>query len=242
MAGRGSRFSGPEAQGLPKPLVRVAGKPMVEWALKSLTGVEYSKIVFVVLKEHEERFGVTRLLRDLAGAATIVRQIPEVTQGQLCTVLEVEDLVDGNEDFLVASSDTYVVSGLARDLANRHPECRGMISVAELPGDHWSFAKCGPAGNVVEVAEKSRISPLCSTGLYWFADGRDFVRIAKGMVARGERTRGEFFVIPLYGKMIEMGLRVEVSRASAAWDMGTPEAAARFEAAMPMTAAGGPRR
>jgi UDP-N-acetylglucosamine diphosphorylase / glucose-1-phosphate thymidylyltransferase / UDP-N-acetylgalactosamine diphosphorylase / glucosamine-1-phosphate N-acetyltransferase / galactosamine-1-phosphate N-acetyltransferase len=215
---------------------------MVAWALKSLEGLPYSRIVFVVLREHEQRFGVTRLLTDLAGEDAVVRQIPDVTQGQLCTVLEVEDLVDRDEDLLVASSDTYVVSGLAREVENRRPECRGIISVAELPGDHWSFARLGPGGDVVEVAEKTRISPHCSTGLYWFAEGREFVRLAKEMVARNERTRGEFFVIPLYGKMIERGLRVDVSRASAAWDMGNPEAAARFETAGPTTSERDPRR
>jgi UDP-N-acetylglucosamine diphosphorylase / glucose-1-phosphate thymidylyltransferase / UDP-N-acetylgalactosamine diphosphorylase / glucosamine-1-phosphate N-acetyltransferase / galactosamine-1-phosphate N-acetyltransferase len=229
MAGRGSRFSGPEAQGLPKPLVRVAGKPMIEWALRSLEGLDYTHIAFVVLSEHEERFGVTCLLRGLAGEEAIVRQIPDVTQGQLCTVLEVADLIDRDEDLLIASSDTYVVSELGRDLAGRTGECRGIISVSEQIGDHWSFARLGPEGNVVEVAEKRRISPLCSTGLYWFASAKEFIRLAKGMVARDERTRGEFFVTPLYGKMIEMGLRVDVSVASAVWDMGTPEAAARFE-------------
>jgi NDP-sugar pyrophosphorylase family protein len=242
MAGRGSRFSGPEARGLPKPLVRVAGRPMVEWALRSLEGLRYSKIVFVVLREHEERFGVGGLLRDLAGRDAIVRQIPDVTQGQLCTVLEAADLIDGDEDLLVASSDTFIVSGLGNDIASRRPDCRGIISVAELAGDHWSFARLGPEGDVVEVAEKARISPLCSTGLYWFAEGREFVRLAREMVDRNEQTRGEFFVIPLYGKLVEMGLCVGVSPASEVWDMGTPEAAARFEAARAVAGGGDLRR
>lgn len=205
---------------------------MVAWALRSVEGIPYSKIVFVVLREHQERFGVVPLLLGLGGKNTVVLQVPEVTQGQLCTVLEAGEVIDGAEDILIATSDTFVVSELGRDLANRHPACRGMISVAELPGDHWSFARLGPEGTVVEVAEKRRISSLCSSGLYWFADGREFVNLAKGMVARDERTRGEFFVIPLYGKMIEMGLRIDVSRASAVWDMGTPESAGLFEAAL----------
>jgi NDP-sugar pyrophosphorylase family protein len=229
MAGRGSRFSGPESGGLPKPLVSIRGRPMVAWALESLRDVPRSRMVFVALKEHEERFDVSETLRRWAGEDAAVCLVPDVTEGQLCTVLEAAEHIDTDEDVLIASSDTLVVSRLRDDIARRPPQCAGIISVAELPGDHWSFARLGEDGRVVEVAEKRRISPLCSTGLYWFASGRDLLREGRAMVQRGERTRGEFFVIPLYQNLIEQGRRVDVSRASQVWDMGTPDAAKRFE-------------
>ena len=94
-----------------------------------------------------------------------------------------------------------------------------MISVAELPGDHWSFARLGPLGNVVEVAEKKRISTLCSTGLYWFASGGELLREGRLMVEQDERTRGEFFVIPVYRKLLEkFGIRQSMSRKGDCWD------------------------
>ncbi|MDP9341264.1 MAG: glycosyltransferase family 2 protein [Actinomycetota bacterium] len=229
MAGRGSRFAG-HAGDLPKPLVPVAGRPMVRWALDSLAGLDPSLVVFVALAEHDARFGLGRLLREWAPPGrTEVVWLDDVTEGQLCTVLAARAFIDADEDLLVASCDTHVRSRLGRDVARRDPHCRGLISVASMRGDHWSFARLGDDGHVVEVAEKVRISEWASTGLYHFSSGREFVSIGQEMVDGGERTRGEFYVIPVYGRYIERGLQVDVSVAGEVWDMGTPAGAAAFE-------------
>jgi UDP-N-acetylglucosamine diphosphorylase / glucose-1-phosphate thymidylyltransferase / UDP-N-acetylgalactosamine diphosphorylase / glucosamine-1-phosphate N-acetyltransferase / galactosamine-1-phosphate N-acetyltransferase len=230
MAGRGSRFAG-HPDDLPKPLVPVAGRPMVRWALDSLEGLDPSLLVFVALAEHDARFGLGDLLREWAPPAsrTELVWLDDVTEGQLCTVLAARALIDLDEDLLVASCDTYVRSDLGRDVAGRDPECRGLISVARMPGDHWSFARLGPDGHVAEVAEKVRISEWASTGLYHFSSGREFVEIGQDMVDRNERTRDEFYVIPVYGRFVERGLRIDVSVADEVWDLGTPTAAAAFE-------------
>ncbi len=229
MAGRGSRFA-EQAGDVPKPLVPVAGRPMVRWALGSLAGLDPSLVVFVALAEHDARFGLSALLREWPpGGRTEVVWLDDVTEGQLCTVLAARDLIDRDEDLLVASCDTYVRSDLGRDIAARAPGCRGLISVARMPGDHWSFARLGPDGHVAEVAEKVRISEWASTGLYHFSSGREFVEIGQSMVDRGERTRGEFYVIPVYGRYIERGLQVDVSVADEVWDLGTPAGVQAFE-------------
>jgi NDP-sugar pyrophosphorylase family protein len=240
MAGRGSRFAG-HAGDLPKPLVPVAGRPMARWALDSLVGLDPSLVVFVALAEHDARFGLERLLREWAPPGrTEVVWLDDVTEGQLCTVLAARGFIDVDEDLLVASCDTYVRSHLGRDVAQRDPDCRGLVSVARMPGDHWSFARVGDDGHVVEVAEKVRISEWASTGLYHFSSGREFVSIGQEMVERDERTRGEFYVIPVYGRYVERGLRVDISVADEVWDMGTPAGAAAFEEHV-SAAAEGPR-
>ena len=121
------------------------------------------------------------------------------------------------------------MSDLARDIAQRAADCSGIISVANMPGDHWSFARTDATGRVVEVAEKARISDYASTGLYYFAYGRQFVEVAEEMIRNREKMRGEYYVIPVYQNYIERGWRVEISMAKEMWDMGTPEALATFE-------------
>lgn len=228
MAGRGSRFA---AQGLnmPKPLIEVNGRPMVAWALDSLINVDYSHLIFVALQEHETAYRVTQILKNLFGRQTEVILIPDVTEGQLCTVLAAKEWINTDEDVLVTSSDTYCVSPLGHDIACHLPECRGIISVANLPGERWSFARIDHHGRVVEVAEKIRISDHASTGLYYFSNGREFVSIAEEMISKQEKTRGEYYVIPVYQKYIERGWRVEISIADEMWDMGTPDALELFK-------------
>lgn len=232
MAGRGSRFS---AQGvhLPKPLVPIKGRPMLAWALQSLKHVSYTEIIFVALAEHEAQYGISAQLRSLVDAPVRILLLEGVTEGQLCTVIAARSMINTDEDLLIASSDTYVVSSLARDIQGRAADCHGIISVANVPGDRWSFARTDSTGRVIEVAEKTRISEHASTGLYYFSRGHEFLEVAQEMIRSGATTRGEYYVIPVYQKYIDRGWRVDISQASQMWDMGTPEAAEKFEHQIP---------
>lgn len=230
MAGRGSRFAEKGVE-TPKPLIEAAGRPMIAWALESLRELlPGARVVFVVLKEHEERYHISNLLHSLAGQAAQVEvvRLEDVTEGQLCTVMAAIDAVDMAQDLLVASCDTYVVSDLTREIKGRPDDCRGIISVADMPGDRWSFAQTDEKGRVVMVAEKERISNHASTGLYYFSSTQEFAAVAEEMTGNGEKTRGEYYVIPVYQKYIQRGWRVDISVAQQMWDLGTPEALQEF--------------
>lgn len=229
MAGRGARFADQGVQ-TPKPLIEVRGRPMVAWALDGLAELlaMATTVVFVVLREHDERYGLRGLLPSLVGTKTEVVVIDGVTEGQLCTVLAATPYLEPGEDLLVASCDTYVAPGLARDIATRAADCHGIISVVRAAGESWSFARTDDRGRVVQVAEKERISDLASTGLYYFSRADELVDTASEMIARGERTRGEYYVIPVYQKYIARGWRVDVSVTTEMHDMGTPEALSHF--------------
>lgn len=235
MAGWGSRLAGRHID-RPKPLIPVAGRPMVAWALESLTGIGYSEIIFVALAEHEERFGVTTLLRGMVSGPMKMILLDDVTEGQLCTVLSARDEINTDEDLLIASSDTYVLSDLGLDIARRKDQTRGIISVAPMPGDRWSFARVDDTGRVVEVAEKRRISDHASTGLYYFTSGSEFLSVADGIIGSRERAQGEYYVIPVYQKYIDAGHAIEISVARETWDMGTPDALASAERRLSNTA------
>ena len=202
---------------------------MLAWALESLANLSYTQLIFVALAEHEDYFGITSVVSELAGPQAEVILLDAVTEGQLCTVLAAQEFIDCDEDVLIAASDTYVISDLGTDISRRHPECQGMISVANMPGDRWSFARTGSDDRVVEVAEKVRISDHASTGLYYFSNGRTFVSVAQGLIASGEKTSGEYYVIPVYQNYIDQNRRVDISIAREMWDLGTPEALSQFE-------------
>jgi UDP-N-acetylglucosamine diphosphorylase / glucose-1-phosphate thymidylyltransferase / UDP-N-acetylgalactosamine diphosphorylase / glucosamine-1-phosphate N-acetyltransferase / galactosamine-1-phosphate N-acetyltransferase len=227
MAGRGARFSGYTET--PKPLITILDRPMVAWALESLADICFSRIVFIALREHEKNYCVTELLKSLKGDLTEVVLLNEVTEGQLCTVLAARKWISPDEDLLIASADTLVVSDLAYDISHRSSNCHGLISVADLPGDRWSFARTDDSGNVLEVAEKVRISNNASTGLYYFSSGQEFLETADNMILKKEKTRGEYYVIPVYQKYLQQGLEVRISQATEVWDMGNPEAMNEFQ-------------
>jgi len=227
MAGRGSRFNG-SGYNVPKPLIPVEGKPMFVWAMQSIEGIECSELIVIALREHEENYKLTKLIADYAPAQTRLVLIDEVTEGQLCTVLAARDFINTDEDILIISSDTIVVSDIGREISNKKDGCKGIISVADMPGDRWSFARLNQEGFVDLVAEKERISDHASTGIYYFSSGREFVAMADEIINNKEKTKGEYYIIPLYQKMINSGYKVMISEASEMWDLGTPESLNTF--------------
>jgi NDP-sugar pyrophosphorylase family protein len=228
IAGRGKRYADKGFE-RPKPLITVAGKPMLLWALKSLENVTYTKIIFIALKEHEQEYHISKLLNKYVGKPFEIVLIDEVTEGQLCTVLTAKDLFKPDDDLLIMASDSLIRSKIGQDIAGKYPDTKGIISVINLPGDRWSFAKTDNEGNVTEVAEKVRISNHASTGLYYFSNAGEFLRASSNIIKNKQKTKGEYYVIPVYQKLIERNERIKISIAEEMWDMGTPEAKELFE-------------
>lgn len=226
MAGRGSRYANVGYQ-TPKPLIEVNGKPMLYHAFQSVKNVPYRKVVFIALREHEEQYGVRTIIEQQITTPFELILLDEVTEGQLCTVLTAADFFEENEGLLIAASDSYIESDINNELL--HANADGVISVCNLPGEQWSFAKTNDKGDVIEVAEKTRISDFASTGIYYFKNAKQFQQLAEELVTKKETTKGEYYIMPLYNKLIAQGATIKLSHAKAMWDMGTPEAKQRFE-------------
>jgi len=233
MAGRGTRFAEAGFDD-PKPLIDVRGRPMYTWATESLPLDMAKRLVFVCLAEHLED---NRLREDIqkryaAHNPTII-ELDEVTEGQACTVLKAKEFIDNESPLIIYNSDTFIKTDLKSRLPKLRHEVDGVFSVFEAPGDKWSFAKVGSDGFVKHTAEKVRISKHASTGLYHFQRGKDFVAAAEGAIADDERSGKEFYVAPLYNRLIENGARIVVDEAKEVWVMGTPEDLKHFEAECP---------
>lgn len=228
MAGRGSRFVN-SGTTLPKPLIPIKGKPMLFWALQSLKDFSFSQIIFIVLTDHEKKFKVSEELKRHVRSPFKIIFINEVTDGQLSTTLAAKKYIDTDEDILIVPSDTFVKSDLMEDIKNKFDDTQGIISVANVPGDSWSFARIDGNRRVVEVSEKVRISEFASTGLYYFSNGHHFVQLANMVISNCEKVQEEYYVSSVYKKYIEFGCRIDVSLADEMWDMGTPKSLKMFE-------------
>lgn len=227
MAGRGSRFSGSEYN-RPKPLISVDGVPMFIRALASLDGIEFSRLIIIALKEHEEKYGIRNQVKEHLAYPVDFVFLDDVTEGQLCTINAARQWIDTPEDILIVSSDTIIVSDLNKTIAHRSDDCKGIISVIDIPGEQWSFAKTNDEGRVIEVAEKVKISNHASTGLYYFSSGAEFCFFTDEILQKKEKTRGEYYVMPLYTKYISQGHKIILSPATEMWDLGTPESLERY--------------
>lgn len=226
MAGRGSRYSN-VGYTTPKPLIEIDGKPMIYHAFQSIKNVQFRKLIFVALKEHEENYQVSQILKKYIPHAFELILLDDVTEGQLCTVLKAAHFFEKQEGLLIAASDSFIESNIAEEIIEHQFD--GLISVGDMPGEQWSFAKVDKDNNVMEVSEKKRISEYASTGIYYFSDAKKFQLEAEKLIENKETTKNEYYVMPLYSKFIQEGAIIKLSHAEAMWDMGTPESKLKFE-------------
>ena len=95
IAGRGSRFSEAGFE-LPKPLIPVHGKPMIEVVVNNIRPLCEHRFIFVALKEHLDHLGMTETLNRIAPGCIII-PVTEVTEGAACTVLLARKFIDNND-------------------------------------------------------------------------------------------------------------------------------------------------
>ncbi len=234
MAGRGQRFRDAGYE-VPKPLIDVRGRPMYSWAVDSLPLNLARRLIFVCLREQLEGRHLEADIEQRYGHLDpVVVPLDEVTAGQAATVLKAREHIDSSEPLLIYNADTFCRSSLDETLAELPDDVDGVLGVFQAPGERWSFARVDDSGRVVETAEKRRISEWASTGLYHFSRGSDFVRHADAMIRQGERSGGEFYVIPIYNRMIAEGAQLVLDMAREVWVLGTPEELATFEGEYPV--------
>ena len=78
----------------------------------------------------------------------------------------------------------------------------GYLEVFEGEGEQWSFVLSNGENQVVQTAEKERISPLCSSGLYYFKNTGDFKEIFTQMQQTQDFSHNEFYIAPMYNYLI----------------------------------------
>jgi len=232
MAGRGTRFSN-FGYTTPKPFIEINGKSMFLWALKSIEGLHITNLIIIVLEEHRIKYNLDSILKKDCLYPYKIITLKNVTEGQLCTVMEAEKYINLEEDVLIISSDTLVISNIKDLIHNKNQKIDGIIStmVSEM-GNNWSFVKVDKNNNVIEVAEKNRISNNISTGLYYFKNTKSFYYYSHKLIKKNIRVNGEFYIIPVYSLMLNDNLNIRIVNSIQMWDMGNPEAKQIFEEAL----------
>jgi HAD superfamily hydrolase (TIGR01509 family) len=220
MAGAGSRFA-QAGYTFPKPLIEVNGKPMIQVVVENLNiDAHY---IFLVQKEHYEKYNLKQLLNLIAPDCDIV-VVDGMTEGAACTTLLAEHLIDSDKPLLMANSDQYVEwdsnEALYEFTASKSD---GGILSFKATHPKWSFAKIGEDGFVSEVAEKNPISDNATVGIYFWKHGSDYVKYAKQMIENNVRTNNEFYVCPVFNEAIEDGKKIRLKMIDKMWGIGTPE-------------------
>jgi dTDP-glucose pyrophosphorylase len=223
MAGRGLRFKN-AGFSESKPMIKILNKPMIEWALESLSDLKSCRLIFVVLE--------TDLDKDLSlilESKGIVIPLKTVTAGAVNSALAAKSLIDNDNPLVIANCDQY----LDWDINQFIKRARGFaasVVVFNSSNPHHSFI-VKRRKLITQVAEKEAISNLACGGVYYYESGKDFVSMAARYLDRNVRTNGEFYISPIFNEYISAGKAITYFKVkgSKIHMLGTPEEVNAFE-------------
>jgi len=220
MAGAGSRFA-QAGYTFPKPLIDVNGRPMIQVVVDNI-GLE-ANYIFVVQKEHREKYNLDTMLGLIAPKCKIV-EVDGITEGAACTALLAKEYINNDSPLFFANSDQYVDWEPVEFMYNmQETKAYGGIVTFKATHPKWSFAKVDNNGLVTEVAEKNPISDNATVGYYYWKHGSDFVKYAEQMIEKNIRVNNEFYVCPVFNEAIDDGKQIRTHEAKGMWGLGTPE-------------------
>ncbi|WP_413282517.1 glycosyltransferase family 2 protein [Vibrio sp. MA40-2] len=225
MAGRGSRFA-KEGYELPKPLINVNGKHMIEVVINNLTPDYEHRFIFVCQNEHIEKYNLNEVFSSSCDNFEIVG-IDGFTEGAAITVLKARKFLENDEPLMIANSDQWVdvdINEYLQDIEDRN--LSGSMLTMKASDPKWSYAKVTKEGFVTEVVEKVVVSDEATVGIYNFSSGRTFCKFADHMVDNNIRSGGEFYVAPVYTYMADRKYRIGIynigSEANGMYGLGIP--------------------
>lgn len=220
MAGAGSRFQ-QAGYTFPKPLIDVKGKPMIQTVVENLN-VE-ANFIFVVQKEHREKYNLDTLLNLITPNCKIV-EVNGLTEGAACTTLLAKEYINNDYPLLMANSDQFAEWD-SNEFMYKMVEQNVDAGILSFKSTHpkWSFVKINEFGYVTEVAEKKPISDIATVGIYYWAKGSDYVKYAEQMISENIRVNNEFYVCPVFNKAIKDGKKIKTFNIEKMWGLGTPE-------------------
>ena len=225
MAGRGKRFED-AGYSFPKPLIDVNGKPMIQIIIENLN--LKAKHIFICQGEHVQKFAIKDLMNLLKPDSDII-SINEITQGAAETVLKAKDLINNDDELIIANSDQWIDWNQQHFLSfMRKKEADGGIVTFISTHPKWSYVRINDENLVEEVAEKRPISNIATVGVYYFKHGKDFVKAAEQMMTKNIRTNNEFYVAPVFNEMITSGKKIHIYPIAEMKGLGTPEDLRQF--------------
>lgn len=237
MAGAGQRFADAGYK-VHKPAImtidRETGeeKPMVVCATKDLPGVasDGSNVIYVDRTFHKTD-GVEDAIHAYFPKATFIT-VDHLTEGQACTCMLAEELLDPEEPLLIAGCDNGMdIDAEAFETLTKDCDCivftyRHNEAVLANPNAYgWMITD--EAGNITGTSIKKAISdtPMedpAVVATFWFKKAKVFLEATKKMIAENDRINQEFYVDQTAKHVLDLGYKAKIFDIDRYVGWGTP--------------------
>jgi glucose-1-phosphate thymidylyltransferase len=221
MAGRGSRLR-PHTLTVPKPLVPVAGKPIVQRLVEDITevcGETVDEIAFIIgdFGDQVEKDLIT-VAENLGAKGSIYYQ--EEALGTAHAILCAKDSLKGN--VVVAFADTLFRADFTLD-AN----AEGIIWVNQIDDPSaFGVVKVNDDNLITDFVEKPTefVSDLAIIGIYYFKDGNYLKNELQYLIDNNITDKGEFQLTDALENMKKKGTKFAPGKVNEWLDCGNYKA------------------
>lgn len=225
LAGAGLSFQ-KAGYSFPKPLIDIAGKPMIQAVIENLKPKLKHKFILICKEEHYEKYALYQNFANATDNNYEVVRLTAPTKGAACAVLTGADYINNEDELVIANADQLVDVPLDKFVNfAREGKLDGAIITFKSNHPRWSYALTDKDGNVLQTAEKRVISDNATVGIYYFRTGRSFVEAAGRMIEKDITFNGDFYVCPVYNELIlaEKIVKIFPIKNSQMHSLGTPE-------------------
>ncbi|MBN1217642.1 MAG: NTP transferase domain-containing protein [Anaerolineae bacterium] len=216
LAGFGTRLR-PHTYTRPKPLINVAGRPVLGHILDKLVDLKVEEIVFIVGYLGDQ---VKSFVDECYDFKTHYVEQKELL-GQAHAIYLAKDLLEGPTVILFV--DTLFEANLKR-LQNEPSD--GVIYVKEVPDPRrFGVTLVNEAGQITRLIEKpnSMKDNLAVIGLYYVKDIQRLIGAIKTLMDKNIQTKGEFYLADALQLMIDDGAVLKPEPVNVWLDCGKPE-------------------
>ncbi|MEN8929120.1 MAG: sugar phosphate nucleotidyltransferase [Flavobacteriales bacterium] len=217
MAGRGSRLR-PHTLTIPKPLMPVAGKPIVQRLVEDIAKVSNEKIdeiAFIIgdfgTETEEQLKGIAE---SLGAKGSVYHQ--EEALGTAHAILCAQDSLKGN--CVVAFADTLFRADFTLDTEND-----GIIWVNQIDNPSaFGVVKLDEEGTITDFVEKPKefVSDLAIIGIYYFKSGENLKSELQYLIDNNIRENGEYQITNALENMKQKGAKFKTGKVNAWMDCG----------------------
>lgn len=221
MAGMGKRMR-PHTLTVPKPLIPVAGKPIVQWLVEDITKVckeKVEEIAYVIGdfgKDVEQQ--LIGIAESLGAKGTIHYQ--EEPLGTAHAILCAQSALKGK--VIVAFADTLFRADFTID-ANQE----GVIWVNRIDDPRmFGVVKVNETGIITDFVEKPQtfVSDLAIIGIYYFKDGEYLRKEMQYLIDNNIKEKGEFQLTNALENMKQKGTKFVPGKVDEWLDCGNKDA------------------
>ncbi|MBK9730802.1 MAG: NTP transferase domain-containing protein [Chitinophagaceae bacterium] len=221
MAGMGKRMR-PHTLTTPKPLIPVAGKPIVQRLVEYLAEMCEDKIEHIAFvvgdfgKEAEK--GLCKIAEDLGAKCSIHHQ--EEALGTAHAILCAKEHL--KEHVIIAFADTLFYADF-----KVNEDADGVIWVQKVENpQQFGVVKLAPEGHITEFIEKSPVlvSNLAIIGIYYFRDGENLKHELQYLLDHDIKEKGEYQLTTAMEHMKNKGLKLFPGEVAQWLDCGNKDA------------------